>query len=116
MPRITKTTTTQTSSNTQQICMTYILGYEGIKNVNINSAPDVRAALPNNPDSISTLIAAFKIRVNEVEQGSGSIADLAAWCDSLAYSGDRAIDPTDYACMEKEIANMAPCLRVISPL
>lgn len=96
--------------------MTYILGYEGIKNININSAPDVRAALPNNHDGVSTLIAAFKMRINAVEQGGGSLSDIAAWCDSLAYSGDNTIDDADYAGMEKEIAKMDPCLRVNSPL
>ena len=98
------------SKTKNQVSLTYILGYEAIRHVNIKSATDVHNAVHESEDTASTLIAAFRICLGEILNGTLNIADAAAWCDELANSGNNFLSAENYECLSKEVSLLHPYL------
>ncbi len=95
-----------------QVSLTYILGYEAIRHVNIKSVADVHDAIQSSEDQLSTLITAFKMRLGDLQKGVISVADVAAWCDALANTGNNTLSKKEYDYLLPTIDELHPYLRL----
>jgi len=93
-----------------QVSLTYILGYEAIKHVNIKSAADVHAAMQESEDQVSTLITAFKIHLIDAQSGALNVADVATWCDKLATAGNNILSKKEYDSLSSLVDELHPHL------
>lgn len=94
-----------------QVPLTYILGYEAIRDVNISSAKNMHAAMQRSEDQTATLIAAFKIQIKKIMTGTLKAQDAALWCDELAHFGNNELTRAEYASLSSEIAKLDPRLK-----
>lgn len=112
MQRTTKQKSVKPQSNAQQLSLTYVLGYEALRDIDASCPLSVHSSLAHSADDGPTLIAAFKLTIDAIQSKGGTLDDLARWCDRLAFAGDHYVHPDEHEFLAHEIDNLAPCLKV----
>jgi hypothetical protein len=94
-----------------QVPLTYLLGYEPLKDIDIHSAEDVYKVLEQNADERSILLTLFAIKFHEVANGSLNAKTAAAWCKELVNFDSKIHCIEDCQPLEKETYLLHPYLR-----
>jgi len=98
----------------KQVPLTYILGHEAIRNVDIKSAASVYGAVQDSDDSVATLITAFKMQIAGIFEGRIKAEDALTWCDSLAHCGANKLTSAEYKSLSREIEMLPLQLKSLS--